>query len=146
MGAVISGLCRVRVRYSDTDGMAVAHHSRHVNWMEVGRVELMRSAGMSYAQLEREGVSLPLVALTLRYRSAARFDDLVEIETTLDSYTRVRVAFTYTLTRVEDQVVLATGRTEHAAVDRELHPVRLPDQLRDLFGADQAYPYSGDPC
>jgi acyl-CoA thioester hydrolase len=143
---MISGLCRVRVRYSDTDGMAVAHHSRHVNWMEVGRVELMRSAGMSYAQLERDGVSLPLVGLQLRYQAAARFDDLVEIETTMDSFTRVRVAFTYTLQRVEDQVVLATGRTEHAAVDRQLHPVRLPDRLRDLLAADCAYPFSGEPC
>jgi acyl-CoA thioester hydrolase len=143
---MISGRCRVRVRYSDTDGMAVAHHSRHVNWMEVGRVELMRSAGMSYAQLERDGVSLPLVALQLRYQAAARFDDLVEVETSLESFTRVRVAFAYTLQRVEDQVVLATGRTEHAAVDGSLRPVRLPAALREMFSADLAYPLAGTPC
>lgn len=143
---MISGRCRVRVRYSDTDGMAVAHHSRHVNWMEVGRVELMRSAGMSYAQLEREGVSLPLVGLQLRYQAAARFDDLVEVETCVESTTRVRVAFTYSLQRLEDHLLLATGRTEHAAVDRNLRPVRLPEQLREMLVADHAYPPSGEPC
>lgn len=126
--------------------MAVAHHSRHVNWMEVGRVELMRSAGMSYAQMERDGVSLPLVGLQLRYQAAARFDDLVEIETCVESTTRVRVAFTYSMERVEDHVLLATGRTEHAAVDRSLRPVRLPQDLQDQLLADRAYPYAGEPC
>jgi acyl-CoA thioester hydrolase len=113
--------------------MAVAHHSRHVAWMEVGRVELMRSAGMSYAQLEGDGVSLPLVGLELRYRAAARFDDLVEIETSVESCTYVRVAFAYRLTRSGDQLLLATGRTQHAAVGRNLRPVRLPEPLRRML-------------
>jgi acyl-CoA thioester hydrolase len=136
----------LRVRYADTDGMAVAHHSCHVTWMEVGRVELMRSAGLSYAQLERDGVSLPLVGLQLRYQAAARFDDLVEIETCVESTTRVRVAFTYRIQRLQDQVLLATGRTDHAAVDRALRPVRLPEQLLERLLAGCAYPPSGEPC
>ncbi len=143
---MIRGHCRIRVRYSETDAMSVAHHSRHVAWMEVGRVELMRAAGLSYAQLERDGVSLPLVGLELRYRAAARFEDLVEIETSAESCTYVRVAFSYRLFRVEDQLLLATGRTEHAAVDRTLRPVRLPQALRQMLSADKTFAATGEAC
>lgn len=143
---MIRGHCRIRVRYSETDAMAVAHHSSHVAWMEVGRVELMRSAGMSYAQMERDGVSLALVGLELRYRAAARFDDLVDIETSTESCSRVRVAFAYRLSRLEDQLLLATGRTEHAAVDRNLRPVRLPEPLRRILTADRVFAAMGEVC
>lgn len=146
MDPLIRGHCRIRVRYSETDAMAVAHHSRHVAWMEVGRVELMRAAGMSYAQLERDGVSLPLVGLELRYRAAVRFDDLVEIETSAESCSRVRVAFAYRLSRLEDQLLLATGRTEHVAVDRDLRPVRLPEPLRRMLTDDRTFAPVGEAC
>ena len=126
--------------------MGVAHHSRHVAWMEVGRVELMRAAGISYAQLEKDGVSLPLVNLELRYRAAVRFDDLVEIETCVENCTRVRVGFTYRLTRVEDQLLLATGRTDHAAVGLDLRPVRLPEPLRQIMAGSKTFAAMGEQC
>lgn len=143
---MIRGHCRIRVRYSETDAMAVAHHARHVAWMEVGRVELMRAGGMSYAQLERDGISLPLVGLELRYLAAARFDDLVDIETMAESLSRVRVAFSYRLSRLEDRLLLATGRTEHAAVNRDLRPVRLPEPLRRMLTGDSTFAATGEAC
>lgn len=143
---MIVGRCQVRVRYSDTDAMAVAHHSRHVAWMEVGRVELMRAAGLSYAEMERDGISLPLVGLELRYRAAARFDDLVEIETSLARCSRARVAFTYRLSRVEDSLLLATARTDHAAVDVNLRPVRLPAQVVERMHQEEVYATEGVLC
>ena len=143
---MISGRCRIRVRYSETDAMAVAHHSRHVNWLEVGRLELMRSAGLSYARLESEGVSLPLIAVELRYKAAARLDDIIEIETTMEKSSAVRVAFAYRLTRVQDDVLLATGRTEHVAVDRSFKPIRLPGELASLLKREGEFPPTGEPC
>ena len=143
---MISGRCQIRVRYSDTDAMAVAHHSRHVAWMEVGRVELMRAAGLSYADMERDGFSMPLVGLELRYRAAARFDDLVEIETRVETCSRARVAFGYRLSRAEDSLLLATGRSEHAVVNRSLRPVRLPESLLELMRTGREFATEGSPC
>jgi acyl-CoA thioester hydrolase len=144
---MISGHCRIRVRYSETDAMAVAHHSRHVAWLEVGRMELMRAAGMSYTRLESEGISLPLVGLELRYRAAARMDDIIEIETAMEKNSAARVAFTYRMTRVSDGVLLATARTEHAAVDNSsFRPIRLPAELVTLLQQDRLYPPTEDPC
>jgi acyl-CoA thioester hydrolase len=143
---MISGRCRIRVRYSETDAMAVAHHSRHVNWLEVGRLELMRSAGLSYARLESDGISLPLIGLELRYKAAARLDDIVEIETTMERHSATRVVFTCRLSRVRDGALLATGRTEHVAVDRAFKPIRLPGELAALLERDREFPPTGDPC
>ncbi len=146
MGSVISGRCRIRVRYSETDAMGVAHHSRHVAWMEVGRLELMRSAGSSYEALEAQGLSLPVIGLELRYKGAARSGDIIEIETSMERSSPARLSFRYRLTRVADAALLATGSTEHAAVDQALRPVRLPAVLLDMLAAGQAYPLAEGPC
>ena len=143
---MIAGSCRVRVRYSETDAMAVAHHSRHVNWLEVGRLELMRAAGLSYARLEADGISLPLIGLELRYKATARLDDIIEIETTMERSSAARVAFAYRLTRVPDGALLATGRTEHVAVNRSMKPIRLPAELASLLERGGDFPPTGEPC
>jgi acyl-CoA thioester hydrolase len=114
--------------------------------MEVGRVELMRAAGLSYARLEAEGTSLPLIGLELRYRAPARFDDVVEIETALESCGRARLRFAYRLVRVTDGRLLATGATEHAAVDRSLRPVRVPEPLRRVLTDGRVLPPAEGPC
>jgi acyl-CoA thioester hydrolase len=143
---VITGRCRIRVRYSDTDAMAVAHHSRHVTWLEVGRLELMRSAGAAYEALEADGFSLPVIGLEMRYRAPARSGDIIEIETSMQRSSPARLAFTYRLTRITDGVLLATGRSEHAAVDRALRPVRLPGQLLSILEVARSYPVAEGPC
>ena len=126
-----------RVRYPETDRMGVAHHTHYFVWFELGRTELMRACGCTYGELEdRDGVFFPVVSAGAEYRSSARYDETVEIETRLVAAEGVRVRFEYVLTRPGEDRVLATGFTVHAACGRDGRPVRLPASLRALLCGD----------
>lgn len=120
-----------RVRYPETDRMGVAHHTHYFVWFELGRTELMRQAGCAYGVLEDDdGVFFPVIEAGAAYRSPARYDEIVEIETRLSAADGVRVRFEYVLRRPEDDRLLATGFTVHASCGRDGRPARLPEAVR----------------
>ena len=128
------GEVRVRVRYPETDRMGVAWHGHYLTWFELGRTELMRSFGIAYGALEDEQkLFFPVIAADVRYRSSARYDEVLTIHTQVESTSRVRMRFAYRLTRDEDGQLLATGHTEHAVVGAEGRPTRMPDSVRQIL-------------
>jgi acyl-CoA thioester hydrolase len=132
---------RLRVRFAETDQMGIAHHSAYVVWMEAARVEWLRERGLSYRQLEEEGVSLAVSAIELSYRTAARFDDEIEIETRLVEARSRRFRFAYLLTRPDDEALLAAGASVHVPTDASGRALRLPlEWLRPLQGLVQGEP------
>lgn len=118
--------------------MGVVHHTHYLTWFEVGRTELMRAAGKSYRELEEEGIFMPVLEASCRYRSPARYDEEVQVETRVASASRIRVEFAYKVRRVADGRLLATGRTVHVATDRSGAPRRMPppalERLAELAG------------
>jgi acyl-CoA thioester hydrolase len=125
-------LTTTRVRYPETDRMGVAHHTHYFVWFELGRTELMREAGCAYGDLEDgDGVFFPVIEAGAVYRAPARYDEIVDIETTLASVEGVRVRFEYLLRRSEGGEVLASGFTVHAACGRDGRPMRLPETVRE---------------
>lgn len=122
-----------RVRYADTDQMGVAYHGNYLRWFEVGRAEMIRALGMSYREVEERGVRLPVLEARCRYVRAARYDDLLRVESTLAGVGRASVRFTYRVVRETDGELLASGETEHCFLDREGRPVRPPPWLLELF-------------
>jgi acyl-CoA thioester hydrolase len=110
--------------------MGVAWHGEYLAWFEVGRTELLRGLGLTYRELEEQGLRLPVIEVQVRYRLPAVYDDLLEIRTTLSHLSGARVAFGYEVVREGTQGPLATGTTAHAAVDRQGRPRRLPEELR----------------
>jgi acyl-CoA thioester hydrolase len=125
---------RVRVRYADTDRMGVVYHANYFVWFEVGRTEWLRDTGWSYREMEREGVSLPVIEAHCEYRQPARYDDEVEIRTRATVITPVRLRFDYELRREPGDPPAAVGHTIHAAVDANGRPCRLPARVRELIG------------
>jgi acyl-CoA thioester hydrolase len=125
--------CQYRVIYGDTDQMAALYHANHLRLFELGRTEMMAANNFDYAALEREGVFLPVVEAGLKYRSPARYADVLTIETNSTERTRATVRFAYRLLRGEQ--VLAEGFTVHAATNREGRLVRLPAALESFFKA-----------
>jgi acyl-CoA thioester hydrolase len=117
--------------------MSVVYHANYFVWFEVGRTDLLRHAGWSYRELEREGVSLPVIEAHCEYRQPARYDDELEIRTLGRRLSPVRIEFTYELIRLSDDVSLATGRTVHAGLDRDGRPCRLPPRVRAIFDAPE---------
>jgi len=118
---------RVRVRFAETDQMAVAHHGAYAAWLEVARVEWLRAHGFSYTDLEAQGVSLAVSRLSVRYRGAARFDDELSVETRLMAAGSRGCRFAYVVRRVVDGALIARAETDHVAVDRRGRAVRIPD-------------------
>lgn len=128
------GEIRFRVRYCECDPMGVAHHSACVPWFEMGRTELLRSAGVSYARLEAAGVFLVVTRLEVRYRAPARYDDLMVLHTRIASTTRARIDHEYELWRdAEDgrgrSALLATAATTLACVDERGRVRELPEWM-----------------
>lgn len=124
---------QVRVRYVETDAMGVVYYANYFVWFEVGRCELLRSVGQTYRELERDGVMLPVIDAQCKYRGPARYDDVLEIATRGVLLSPVRVEFCYDVVRTADGVVLASGRTVHAATDRSGNPRRLPRAVLEVF-------------
>lgn len=122
--------------------MGVVHHTHYLTWFEVGRTELMREAGRSYHDLEKDGIFMPVLEASCRYRAPARYDDEIEVEARVTGASRIRVEFSYRVLRSRDGKLLATGRTVHVATDASGAPRRMPpealDRLRDLAGEGEA--------
>lgn len=113
----------VRVRYSETDAMGIVHHSNYLRWFEVGRVELMRDGGFPYTEFEAQGITSPVIESALRWRSPARFDELLTIETQIAEVSPTRIRFEYRILR--DGVLLCEGHTGHAFTGASGRPVAL---------------------
>ena len=124
---------RFRVRYAETDQMGVVYYANYLVWMEIGRVELCKSLGFNYRDMERDdGIYLAVAEATCRYRAPARFDDEVTVKTWMEDVNKRIVVFAYEI-RTGDRV-LATGSTRHVFVSRQLERTRLPDKYYPLFG------------
>ena len=123
----------VRVRYAETDQMGVAYHGEYFAWFEVGRTDLLRGRGLTYRELEKEGLRLPVIETHARFLRPAYYDDVLEIRTEIESLSGARVAFSYEVHREGTEGALATGSTAHAAVDLQGRPRRLPADLRSLL-------------
>jgi acyl-CoA thioester hydrolase len=123
----------VRVRYAETDKMGVVYYANYLVWFEVARTDWLRATGWTYRSMEQEGVGLPVIEAHCDYKASARYDDDIEIQTTARLLSAVRLAFDYTVVRQADNVLVASGYTVHASVDRAGRPVRLPTRVKELF-------------
>ena len=120
-----------RVIYGDTDQMGVVYYANYLRWFERGRSEFLRQIGLPYATIEAAGLHFPVAEVTCRYAQSARYDDVIDIATTLVDLSRVYLVFDYQISRQADQLSLATGSTKHACIDHEGQVKRLPKMLLD---------------
>jgi acyl-CoA thioester hydrolase len=129
---VASGTHSIRVRYGESDQMGVAHHAAYVTWFEECRIELLRSLGASYREMEERGVLMPVIELNVRYRRSLRFDDVATCDTTATAKGPSRVEFT-TIVRHGD-TVCAEATVMVASVGRDGRPLRIPADVLARLG------------
>ncbi len=122
----------VRVRYAETDQMGVAYYANYLVWFEVARTDWLRAAGLTYRDLETEGLFLPVIEAQCAYRAPARYDDTLAVRATARLVSPARLAFDYDITGPGGAV--ATGSTVHALLDGRGRPVRVPARIKDLVG------------
>ena len=121
------------VSYGETDTMGVLYYAEYLHVFERARSFFIREHGMSYAEVERRGIILPVREAQCRYRVPVRFDDEIQVLVGISQWKRASMIFSYEVWNKDKSVLHATGMTEHAAVNPEGKPVRVPDWLKELF-------------
>jgi acyl-CoA thioester hydrolase len=118
----------VRVRYAETDQMGVVYYANYYVWMEIGRVELVRSLGVSYQAMEQtDGLLLSVVESQCRYVAPARYDDEIIVGTRIAEANSRLVTFEYDIRNALTNQALARGATRHMWLNKEFKPTKLPD-------------------
>jgi acyl-CoA thioester hydrolase len=123
----------LRVRYAETDQMGVAHHSNYLVWCEQARTDHMRALGASYRAMEEQGLLLPVVEASVRFRAAAQYDDLLRVRCWVREVGSRQVKFGYAVERVADSQLIATAATSLMAVDASYQRTRIPDHIRRVL-------------
>ena len=123
----------LRVNYSETDQMGVVYHANYLIWFDRARTELMREAGLSYKDLEQQGMYLAVSEVSVRYRAAARYDDVVQVRCWVRELVSRRVTFGYTVERAATGELLATGETALVSLTHHHTLTRIPAHVLDLL-------------
>lgn len=132
--AVRQDTIEVRVRYAEVDSFGYLHHSRYFIFFEMGRTELLRRCGIAYRDMEQRGLFYVVASLQCKYRAPARYDDVLQLTTSTERLTPVRVDHTYELRRAG--TLLAEASSTLVLVGRDGRPTGLPDDLyQALTGA-----------
>lgn len=130
-----STVTRIRVRYAETDQMGVVYYANYLIWMEVARVDYCQAAGFRYKDLETDhGILLAVTEAHCRYLSPARYDEEVEITTTVSRAQRRAMTFGYEMRSEATGRLVAKGYTSHMFLNREMRPTSLPERFRCLLG------------
>ena len=122
-----------RVSYGETDCMGVMYYAEYLHLFERGRSEFIRERGLSYAEVEKRGVLLPVREVQCRYRSPCRYDELVRIHTAVSEIGRASIRFLYEIWNQGKDRLLADGMTQHALVNAEGKPLRMPEWFRQIL-------------
>lgn len=121
-----------RVRYAEVDQMGVVYYANYLLYMESGRTGLLRDEGYPYARIEEEGILMPITETKLKYKSAAKYDEIIIVQTTIGFIKNASIKINYKIKK-HDNTVIANGYTIHPFVDKEFKIIGVPDKLRTIL-------------
>lgn len=127
--AIESCEIEIRVRYPEVDKMGVVHHSRFWEYFEMGRTELLRLGGVTYRDMEADGILLMVVACSAKFSAAARYDDLLVLTTRVEEVSKVKIEHSYELKRKADGALVARARTTLGCISAEGKIIPLPRSI-----------------
>lgn len=131
---MINHISSLRVSYSETDQMGVVYHGNYAKYFELGRTEWLRSLGVTYKDMEANGIMLPVISLNLKFLKSAFYDEVITVETILKKKPVVKIEFDYVI-RNENKDILCTGNTVLAFIDMKTNkPMKCPDDILDRIG------------
>ena len=123
-----------KVHYYETDKMGIVHHSNYIRWFEEARLAYMKRSGISYAEMEKQGVMIPVVSVSGTFRVAIKFDQTVEIDAWLSVFNGVRMTFQYEVYSEGGGRLLACGQSEHCFIDEQSRkPLNLKKRLPEYY-------------
>lgn len=126
-------MTKISVRYGETDKMGVVYHANYFPWFEIGREELFKAYGTSYAEAESRGLMMPLVDCYAKFHCGAKYGDEVWIEVVPEKLGPVKCKFSYKAFRCSDDKLLTTGYTTHCFTDTDMRPLNLKKTYPDFY-------------
>ncbi len=127
---------RIRVEYHHTDQMGIVHHSNYVKFFEFARTEWLRAVGLTYAEMERRGVMMPIVEVQVKYRQPAYYDELIRVRAIVEEMPMARMTFKYEIYGEDDRPI-ATGLTTLGFIDSVTRrPQRVPSWLLEVLNRE----------
>lgn len=123
----------IRVRYGETDRMGYCYYGNYAQYFEVGRVEALRELGVSYKELEDDGIALPVSHYSVDYKRPAYYDDELRVITKIMSCEGARIEFEYEVLNQADQLI-CSARTTLVFVDMDSgRPIKAPEKISSLI-------------
>lgn len=116
---------KIVVRYAETDQMGIVHHSNYLIWFEAGRTDFVKESKISYSEMEKEGILIPLAESNCKYIIGAKYEDELTIKTWIKELTPVKVEFNYSVIREKDKKEIAKGSTIHVFVNKDFKIINL---------------------
>ena len=127
---------QIRVRYAETDQMGIVYYGNYAQYFEVGRVETIRSLGMSYKALEDMGVMLPVVEMNIKYLRPAQYDDVLNIQSTIKELPDKHIIQFHQDIYNEAGKMITSGVVRLYFLDKESRKkVNIPKELHDKLAA-----------
>ena len=130
---MIKGEIKLRVRYSDTDQMGYVYYGRYASYYEVARVELFRSLGFSYKNLEEEGIGMPVIDMDTKYLLPIKYDEEIIIKTRIEELPSSKIIFYYDIFNKENNLANSAKTTLTFINLSSKKPVRIPKELSELI-------------
>jgi len=122
---------KFKVRYYETDQMGFVHHSNYLKYFEKARIDWLDSIGLSYSDIEKSGIILPVVNANIRFIYPAFFGDTLEVKLTINSAPTVKIDFNYIVFN-QDKKIITTGETRIAFLDSASRkPIRCPREISE---------------
>ncbi|MBO9674893.1 MAG: acyl-CoA thioesterase [Sphingobacteriaceae bacterium] len=122
---------KIRVRYGETDQMGYMYYGNYAQYYEVGRVEMLRSLGMSYSSMEADGIMMPVLELKCKYIKPALYDQEITVKTIIKTLPGIRIFFEYELYN-ENEELINIGATTLVFVDMKKNkPTNPPENFME---------------
>jgi acyl-CoA thioester hydrolase len=129
---------KITVRYVETDKMGIVHHSNYYVYFEEARTQFIKNSGMSYSEMEENGIMIPLIESNCKYIQGAKYEDELIVKTWVKELTPIKVEFNYSVIREKDQKEISKGSTLHPFVDNNFKIVNLKKKHNEIFQKLQA--------
>ncbi len=125
---ILQNVTKIRMYYQDTDMGGIVYYANYLRYMEQGRADLFRSIGINLAEYQKQGYLFPVAEVHVKYKTSARYNDLLSVETTLTSLKGVSLSFETEIYNQEGKL-LTTAKTKVGCIDANGRPCRIPDEI-----------------
>ena len=118
---------KLRVRYAETDQMGYMYYGNYAQFYEVGRVEMLRSLGLTYSGMEEAGVKMPVLEMHSKYLKPALYDEEITIRVIMEKMPGIRIHFGYEFYNSKQELI-HTAETLLVFINMQTNRPCLPSQ------------------